>query len=223
MLSRFSNAVVSVSHRRHEIAHTDAPSDVERRHLTDRRELLIGCLTPSDFDEVRRRVARLFGYLPAIDANSENAAALVDDFAKLIRAEPLWAIEAACISVLNSGAKFRPSGPEFLALCRREASGAHAELQEVVKVLSADIYRAPDPDERNRVTGEFRELISQVGLGPVDPNEPKKPLSPEQLKAEAIRAVADGFYHLQKPLVPSNRLAASNRNHQNGLNNLAEG
>ncbi len=144
--------------------------------------------------------------------DAENVAPLVDDFARLLGGQPLWAIDAACLAILRSGAKFRPTAPEILDRATREAAPARAELADITIVLDADIYRAPDPTERKRVLARFKEMIAECGLcQPLDHKQGP------QTRSEARQAVAEGFAHLRGPLSVSTELAASNALHKRAL------
>lgn len=165
ILSRTRNALETTGAGDHEIPHTQALAEPERRGLTARAEDLIAALRPADRDDVKRRIAKLFGmsnFVVGMDA--ETAASLVDDYAKAMATQPLWAVDSACRAVIASGAKFRPGVPEFLALARKAADPFRTELASINSVLNARVYRVPDASERQRVKTAFAGLKDKLGF-----------------------------------------------------------
>lgn len=147
-----------------EIAHTLALAEPERRGLMARGEDLIAALRSADRDDVKRRIAKLFGmsnFVVGMDA--ETVTDLVCDYAKVMATQPLWAVDSACRAVIASGAKFRPGAPELLALARRAADPFRAELASINSVLNARVYRVPDQSERQRVKALFEGVKAKFG------------------------------------------------------------
>jgi hypothetical protein len=164
-LSRTRNALETTGAGDHEIAHTLALAEPERRGLTARSEDLIAALRPADREDVKRRIAKLFGmsnFVVGMDA--ETAADLVGDYAKVMATQPLWAVDSACRSVIASGAKFRPGAPELLAMARRASDPFRTELVSINSVLNARVYRVPDQSERQRVKALFEGVKAMFGF-----------------------------------------------------------
>lgn len=142
-----------------EISQTRAPNEAERGELETRLQALAVSLRAADFDAVKRRVAKLFGMMPQVGTDADTIVELVSDYSNVLKSQPLWAIDGACVSVIESGAKFRPSAPEFLALARSKAQPFFAEMAKIDAVLRARIIREPDPAERARVKAKFDEFL----------------------------------------------------------------
>jgi hypothetical protein len=151
--------------RGHEIADRGAPTAAERGDLSARRHVLLDSLRAPPSDTIKRRLAKLFGLLATGGIDGESLVGLLDDYVKLLSHEPLWAVDAACLAVINSGAVFRPTGPQFLAMARKAADAARIELHDIEAVLNASVYHAPDPAEKERVLARFKGMISECGLG----------------------------------------------------------
>jgi hypothetical protein len=165
---------------RYELPHDRAPTVSERSSMTARREELIDGLRAAQLEAVKARIAKLFRLTVTAGLDAENTEPLVEDYAKLLCGQPLWAIDAACLAILRSGAKFRPTAPEILDRATREAAPARAELAAIATVLDADIHRVPDPAERDRVLARFKAMISGVGVPPATNSEtmPEAALAP---------------------------------------------
>lgn len=142
-----------------EISEARAPNAAERGELETRRQGLAVSLRAADFEAVKRRVAKLFGMMPQVGADADTIVELVSDYSNVLKSQPLWAIDGACVSVIESGAKFRPSAPEFLALARSRAQPFFAEMAKIETVLRATVVREPDPAERARVKAKFDEFL----------------------------------------------------------------
>jgi hypothetical protein len=166
-LSRCLNAI-----ERDEIADRFAPSADERRALELRREALGAGVGGGDIESIKRSIARLFGLMPVVGLDADNAEVTVTEYARVLSLQPLWAVNAACRAVLDSGAKFRPGAPELLALAREKGRAIHAEANKITRVLSAKVYHTPTAAERERIRVGFADLGARLGSSAKDRAEP---------------------------------------------------
>jgi hypothetical protein len=146
----------------YEISDRTALRDDERRALEGRRDVLGAAVRGADLDDAKRSIARLFGLLPMVGIDAASVEATVTDYARVLSSQPLWAINAACRAVVESGAKFRPGAPELLVLARKKAQGAHAEADQITAVLAAKVFHEPTDAERAVVRDKIRALQAKV-------------------------------------------------------------
>ena len=162
-LSRAAGAVERAPEGRLEISSDYAPTQPEREAFGVRARHLEASLQRPKLENVMRRVAKLFLMLSTGGLDAESSDALVTDYATLLSSQPLWAIDAACMQVLNSGATFRPSAPEFLAIARKHAEPYRTELYEIGQVLKARVCQTVSPEQRARVGKMLREFADGFG------------------------------------------------------------
>ena len=124
-----------------EIRDCDAPEPALRARLEIRAATLQQALAPCGREARIECVSVLYQLIPARDDGAETTVDTVTKIAAVLSGEPLWAIQAACRRVIDSGARFRPGGPELLKLAREEAAAARLEAGEIDRVLSARIVR----------------------------------------------------------------------------------
>jgi hypothetical protein len=122
-----------------------------------RATLLRRALAPCAANEASNCVLRLFGLIPQSDAGADVLRQIAD-YGRVLCVEPLWAIEGACRRAINEGVKFRPSAPDLLAKARLEARQARAEVDEIEKLFSAQIFHGPSKDARDRVGELYSDL-----------------------------------------------------------------
>lgn len=184
-LSRSVAAIEVAPGRFDEIPSDFAPSDEDRKALTVRQEILIPALrgagSGGDIEAVKRRIGKLFSMLAMPRADEEASLALVCDYAKLLSSQPLWAIDAACLEVLNGGATFRPSAPSMLAMAKKACEGAKVELASINRLLNAKVYKVNPPEDRKRILAKLREFSETLG------SDRNRKLTKEQAEANLSR------------------------------------
>ena len=99
---------------------------------------------------------------PTAGIDDESTEVLVREYANSLTAQPLWAIEEAYNQARKSGATFRPTIPQFLAMVRKAAEPLRMELYEIDRVLKAKVYQAGTPEMRERVKQGFAELSAKL-------------------------------------------------------------
>lgn len=160
-----------------------------------RRDQLSSSISSSDPRDVVKRVARLFMRFPSTRLPEGQAEAMMAAYAADLSGFPLWAIDAACLAVIGGRAdvskSFAPSSIELREACVKAMAPVHVEIAELRKVLDAEIYHEPGPDEKARVQAMFRDLVDELKLN-VDPRDhvPKaqRPLTRAEAEAALERA-----------------------------------
>lgn len=125
----------------------------ERRLLELRRDELApwvgGYLRVAEVDGVTAAIGRMFGGFPSFAARHDemSAVARIDSLARLLDDHPLWAIEAACLSIRRSGyvvegkteRHWAPADPEIVAKVRSEADAYRRPHASAVALLGAGV------------------------------------------------------------------------------------
>jgi hypothetical protein len=160
---RAISAVTTVSFGLHELPDTHALPDGARIALTNRRDALIEATGAAGPELAGRLIGRLFEMFPAAGADSADIARLISNHAKSVSHAPAWAIAEAIQKIRDSGARFRPSEPEFVRVVADCAAPARAELADISRLLSAKVYHVPAETERDRVKARFSALVAGIG------------------------------------------------------------
>lgn len=189
LLAPYKNAVELSDQGRFSISDRRMPVGEVREALDQRRAELASSLGSSDPRAVAKRIARLFARFPSSKVNDANIEATIAIYAGDLAVFPMWAIDAACISVITGqegSATFLPSSIELRKACQRAMYSVHDELSDLERVLDADVYHEPTPEERAKTLADFRVLVDELKLN-VDPRDkaPAKWRPPTKDEAQA--------------------------------------
>jgi hypothetical protein len=99
---------------------------------------------------------------------------------------PLWAVDAACLEVVRSGAKFAPSAPELILMAEGYCAPFRAEQGQIRRVLDAEVWHEPSAEEKARIQAGFAKLMADLRMNePYDkPRKDWRPVSPLERLAE---------------------------------------
>lgn len=162
--------------------------------MTSRRNELVGSLSVSQPQDVVKRLSRLFMRFPSTRIAENQIEATMAAYASDLVMYPLWAIDVACrqiIAGLDGGSKaFLPSSTELQAACERAVAPTRLEARQLTRVLNADVYCEPTPEERAKVAAEFQALVQKLKLNmdPRDNAKPSRPLTRHEAEAALERA-----------------------------------
>lgn len=162
-MSRFRNALEMSPTGKGSIAADRAPMSAERAALVARLSVIEKALRPADVKAARQIVAQLFMLFP-LQGDARDMGAITAEYATALASEPLWAIHAACVAIIDDGAEFRPSAPRLLKVARKATEAVRAEAWQIASVLNASVYTVPDRAERDRRAGILRELSKQLEM-----------------------------------------------------------
>ena len=144
-MARFSLRSLSLNRRGDgELAIADprAPTAAERLALFDRKAELARALRPGSGEDAERLIWLLF----ALSWRGVACSYCPADFARLA-VYPQRALGAVCLKLAISGAESPPSPSALLAMVRREASAARAELARIESEFSIALAREPAEEE----------------------------------------------------------------------------
>lgn len=165
LLARYRNAIVRKDKGGYSICERLAPTGNDRKALEARRHELQASVASADPRSVAPRVAKLFLRFPA--SRVPDAEATVAAYATDLARFPLWAIDAAMVSVIKGGsggcAAFMPSSVELQLACEREFIKRAGEYFELCNVLNAEVIRELPADHRQRMMDGWDQLKAEFG------------------------------------------------------------
>lgn len=153
------------------ICASSAPTAEERGELSARERTLSDALAPAEAKRIEVAVSALRGAFSAAqdEVSAGFAAAL---YARALQGFPLWAISEACGRFLENRTAtpwkpaFCPTPPEMAAECRAILAPVYTERAVILKVLSAEVQRDPDPvaaeEARVAVAGAFERWSETI-------------------------------------------------------------
>lgn len=150
------------------------PVGADRAALQSRRAELGAGLTRSEPRDIVERVARLFMRFPSSRLPDDVAKATLAAYAHDLALFPLWAIDTAFLAVIagqaDTSKAFAPSSIELRKACEKAMQPVYEELAELTRILNAEVYREPTPDEKARVQALFDDLRDELKMN-VDPRD----------------------------------------------------
>jgi hypothetical protein len=144
------------------VSSASVPGDAEMASYRRRLSAIEAGLKNNSLAALIRRMARLFLLFPVTGQAAGMGESTAEAYASVLSAVPIWAVDKACIKIVNSGAKFRPSAPEILKLAVENCRFAHDEADTLRAILAAEPYQQNDPTERDRVKNGFAELLRHI-------------------------------------------------------------
>lgn len=176
MLTIYRNAVERTPTGLLSISDKRAPAGADREQLAARLSELDAANLPGNPQAIARRVARLFLRFPSSRLTDANSEATVAAYAADLSKFPLWAIDQAMLEAIQKGGAFAPSSPDLRAMCERVMRRTAEEAADIRAVLTADVYREPSDEEREKIKAGFDALVADLELrAPFDRWSLRKP------------------------------------------------
>lgn len=161
-----------------------APTAEQREVLKIRGREIADGLKPADGNQARTVISALVNRLLVTYPQSErvseqDARAAIAGYVDALADLPLWAVNAACQGWIRGEAdgdnRFRPSAAELRTLAQRKLMPFRQEVEQIRRILTAQVYRDPTQEERDRVTARFQQILSET-IGVPDDNPHAAPL-----------------------------------------------
>lgn len=183
LLASFKNALERDEAGKYSISSQRIPTPAMRQAMFSRLDELHAGLRPGEPAKIAERVARLFLRFPTMASmNDEKTKALVSAYVTDLSRFPLWAIDGAIKRILEGPARaFTPTAIELRDLVAQETALARTELDDVQKILAAEVRHDPTPEERARTLEEMRKLSKHLhdSADPLDRKGSRTPTKPE--------------------------------------------
>lgn len=141
------------------------------------RELAVSLIPASaDADgpkQIAACVSALLMAYPSMRMTADESRMTAKMFVKALEDQPLWAIQQACSKwmrgeIQKGNPAFPPSAPELRALAVAQAIDARTQHTKVERILSANVYRLPSQEERDRAIEWFQAVLSETTAVPDD-------------------------------------------------------
>lgn len=140
------------------------------------REIADG-LKPTDGNQARTVISALVNRLLVTYPQSERtteqeARAAIAGYVDALVDLPLWSVHAACQGWVRGEAdgdnRFRPSAAELRTLAQRKLMPFRQEMEQIKRILNANVYREPTPEERERVIARHQQILAETIAVPDD-------------------------------------------------------
>ena len=161
-LTRWRNALRRIAPDRYELAASDAPTSEQRTWLIARQAELHGALLAAPPKMIAARIARLFLRFPMRQMEDAHAEQVIAAYTSDLSSFPLWAVDAAILSLLREPRAFPPSSPEVRARTEKTVAWAHFESRDIARVLKAEVSPPPDPAARERTNRLIEEVVAEL-------------------------------------------------------------
>jgi len=143
------------------ILDTHSPTLGQREALNSRLLALRASLARSTPEAIGSEVARMFLRFPATAKDQGNSKAIIAVYVDELSSFPLWAVKQG-IARATLGATFAPSAPVIRVECYNAVNLSRLEGVRISKILNAEVYHEPSPEEKARVLAGFAEVSRQV-------------------------------------------------------------
>jgi len=193
LIARFSSAIEEIpgQWRHRAILDTYAPKGAERQVLEARREALNAALTPADPDFIGRSISALKSAFPYRNEDSSDVEKVKRLYIAALQSFPEWAISEACRRFLEGrvgNRTFAPTPPELAAECRSILVAVHEEAGKIDRILEAQVYRLPSPEQQRRIEEGFAKLRDEL-LSQANPEKRRDDAPVKQLAETSQRLV----------------------------------
>lgn len=167
------------SHRTWAISDRLAPTAAQRAALKSRGLELVSHLKPTEgslaTNVIGALISRMLMAFPSYRANVIDADKEIAQYVESLSDTPLWALHQACRGYergeYGGSTEFPPSAASLSAKARSLAYPFRLELEQIRRILSAQVYREPSQEERERVIARFQPLLSET-IAPPDDSSP---------------------------------------------------
>ena len=129
----------------------------ERRYLGGRQDALRDAMAPADAETIRTAVARFILRWPNFP--KDDLEARKRTYERELARFPLWAIVEG---MQASGGEHAPASPVLGEACEAALRKAEDESVKIGRLLAAQTFHTPTPEERERVGAQFQELADDM-------------------------------------------------------------
>jgi hypothetical protein len=145
-----------------------APTAAQRGALEGRRnELVDGISGPTASREagavMLKRVLDTFDAWPTVRMDAEKAAGVARTYATQLEHLPMWAVDSGIAECQRRNNPFPPSAGELRAACETKISAFQAEIADLNKILTAEVYTPNTDEDRKRVLTDMPKLMKDIG------------------------------------------------------------
>ncbi|MGV6876662.1 hypothetical protein ACUSIJ_28850 [Pseudochelatococcus sp. B33] len=153
-----------------------APTPAQRDMLKARGRELVEHLKPTDgalaANVIGALISRMLMSFPSYRANITDADREIAQYVENLADTPLWAVHQACAGYqrgeYGGSTEFPPSAASLSAKARSLAYPFRMELEQIKRILNAQIYHEPTQEERDRVIARFQSVLAETIAPPVD-------------------------------------------------------
>lgn len=154
-----------------------APTDEQRDVLKARGREIADGLKPADGNQARTVISALVNrllvtYPQSERATEQEARAAIAGYVEALVDLPLWAVNASCQGWIRGEAdgdnRFRPSAAELRTLAQRKLMPFRQEVEQIRRILTANVYREPTQEERDRVIARHQQILAETIAVPDD-------------------------------------------------------
>jgi hypothetical protein len=142
----------------------------ERAYLLDRRSKLATAMAPGDTKEIRKSVSRMLaGFMAGKEVSDKSAVASIAQYISTLKRLPWWAIERACqkfsrgeiteVSGQPVNPAYGPSTAQLYQIASSLCTEFYKEMQAVNSAVTGVLEHKPSPEEVERVSAGFDELV----------------------------------------------------------------
>lgn len=96
------------------------------------------------------------------NAAERDAKKTVALYVSQLQVFPNWAVKRACEDALRNGGDFSPTVPSMVKRCQSATLEMRADLVRMRRLLNADVYREPTPEERAVIAKRFKTILSET-------------------------------------------------------------
>lgn len=142
-----------------------APVGADLIALRDREKQLRASLEPAPINAIQNAVLRMFLGFPS--AANLDAAGTAAAYASALSIYPAWAIGAACGAAVRGelgNPSFAPSVAELAKYAQAKIATVETEARTINRILTADVFHEPSPEESERVAAALRQLATDLGM-----------------------------------------------------------
>jgi hypothetical protein len=145
-------------------------------------------------DGIKKMIAGMIHSYSSMAAQSETSLhGKLELYAAAVASFPEWAIGDACRRFIEGRAgdsRYVPSAAQLAQECRDIVQPHHEEHVKIARILTANVYHVPAPEERERVADGFSKLLAEIGGTKVVSRPKVRTLNPEDTRAEFAATAA---------------------------------